>query len=208
MRLPGSSLSRTTDARMKTWQYLVRLVRYRGWIFWCVVLMYILLYCLFIVPALIARQMLDMLSGGSHASFGIGELMLLLLVVDAARVGASYALIIGEVTYYHTIATLVCSNLFERMLQCSGTHPMTVAPGEAVSRFRDDVGRIHECMSSIYNLIALLCFATITMVIMLRINALITLVVFLPIAGVSVVAKRAYTRIVHYRAASQAATAH
>jgi ATP-binding cassette subfamily B protein len=190
---------------VKTWRYVWHLLRYRSWMFWLTVALYVVLYCLALVPALIAREVLNTLTGSAQAGFGFWSLIALLLGTTVIQVASFHALIAGEVTYYHTIYALLRSNLLDRILQRPGARAVPTSPGEAIGRFRDDVQASQFFFSMSYNLIAGTLFTVFAMAIILRINTTITLVVFLPLAGVVVLANLAQKRITQYREANQAA---
>jgi ATP-binding cassette subfamily B protein len=137
---------------------------------------------------------------------GIWGLIALVVVSQIARTVFYYVLIVGEVTYWNTTYALVRSNLLRHILQRPGARAVPYSPGEAVSRFRDDVHNIQGFWSMSYNLIALTLFAVIALVIMVRINAFVTLVAFLPLAGVTVIANIASNRIGKYRQAIRKTT--
>jgi ATP-binding cassette subfamily B protein len=191
---------------MTTWQYLWSIMRYRGWLYWLTVALYIVEYCLFLVPALIAREILNALSGGTEAGLNVETLLALLVVSEAAKMASFYGILAAETTYYHSVFSLVRHNLFARLLQRPGAAALPISGGETVSRFRDDVGTIQDFLSASYNLCAYAAYAAIALTIMLRINAPITLTVFGPLVLIMLIANQGRKRIAHYRQATRAAT--
>ncbi len=80
------------------------------------------------------------------------------------------------------------------------------SPGEAVSRFRDDVDAVLETLDSILDTLGQGLFALAALGVMVSINPAITAVVFLPVLTAVGAANLLGTRIQKRRAASRAAT--
>lgn len=188
---------------MSTRTYIWQLLRYRGWLFWLTVFLYILLYCGFIVPAWIAREILNLLTGDSQYALGFWTLIGLLLLTDVVRVASFHGILASEVSYYHSIYALLRANLFEQILQRPGARALPYSPGEALSRLRDDVETSQWFWSMCYNLSGNVAFTLIALGLMLSINPRLTLAVFLPLIVVVWLVKRAQDRIERYRAARQ-----
>jgi ATP-binding cassette subfamily B protein len=105
------------------------------------------------------------------------------------------------------VGGLLRKNLFARILERSRRAPsLPQSPGEAVSRFRDDVEEISASFLYFNDLIGFTLFTAIGIAIMLRIHAGITLAVFLPLVVIVVVTNRMGRRITAYREASRKAT--
>jgi ATP-binding cassette, subfamily B, bacterial len=104
------------------------------------------------------------------------------------------------------VGGLLRKNLFARILKRPGARPLLQSPGEAVSRFRDDVNEIADSFLWFNDLVGFTAFSAIGIALMLRIHAGITLAVFLPLVVVVVVTNRVGRRITAYREASRRAT--
>jgi ATP-binding cassette subfamily B protein len=192
---------------MKTWQYLWRLACYRPGIHWLTVVCFIVGNCLFgLAPPLIVREIFDTLTGDAQVSLGIWGLIALMMVLPAAAVTLRYSTIVLLITRFNTMYALVRGNLFRNILQHPGARAIPHSPGEAVSRFRDDLHNIQGFWDAADSLIGSTVFAVIALIIMVRINAFITLVAFLPLAGVTALGNIARNRIGIYRQAMRKAT--
>jgi len=189
-----------------TSQFLWRIVRFRPMMFGALIACYVVQYCLSMVPVIIARQIIDSLSGTAQASVSFETLFALWITSEIARAGLFSTIIIVEINYLHRFWALIRANLFERILERPGAQALPYSTGEAISRFRDDVDAIQEFMSAVYNAVAMGAFAAIAFVVMLSINVRMTLVVFVPMVFITALVNQARERIVAYRAASQAAT--
>ena len=198
-------MNNVQDQPIATWRILGSVLRYRGWLFWGTVLAYVAEYCLFIVPPLIAREVLNSLSGEAQVALNFWTLIALLIGANLASVVFFYLIMVTETTYAHTIYSLLRLNIFEQILRQPAAKALPYSPGEAVSRFRDDIMANQYFFSMSYNLIATAAFATLAMMLMLQIHPAITLVVFLPLTIVVWLVKHLRERIERYREASQAA---
>ena len=180
---------------MTALQYIIRATRHRSWLFFATVLMYIVEYCLFMVPPLIGREILNSLSGAVDVEFGLETLILLLVISEALKMASFYGILAGEVTYYHSVWSMIRFHLLERILNRPGARPIQISSGEAINRFRDDASAIQSFYSSFYNLAAYTAFATIAVIIMLRINATLTALIFIPMCLVAFLAERGRSRV-------------
>ena len=80
-----------------------------------------------------------------------------------------------------TSMALLQQNLLAGILRRPGASALPASPGEAISRFRDDVNETAEFMIGVNDLIALSAFTVVALGVMLRTDVTITLVVFLPL---------------------------
>ncbi|HVC33411.1 MAG TPA: ABC transporter ATP-binding protein [Chloroflexota bacterium] len=103
-------------------------------------------------------------------------------------------------------SALLQKNLFARLLELPGARALPASPGEAISRFRDDVDGATGYLIDFNDLIAFAVFAAIALTIMLRIDATITLAVFLPLVLVVALVNVVRQRIERYRRENREAT--
>ncbi len=92
-----------------------------------------------LVPGLIARQFFNLLSQDARADFGLWSLVALLVGAEITRLAANFLAVLVETTVQLTGAALVRKNIFDYILERPGASRQPTAPGEAVSRFRDDL---------------------------------------------------------------------
>ena len=180
---------------MKPWQFLWQLVRYRPWLYAFNCLMITMFFLLEMVPGLVAREFFNMLTGSASAGFGLMSLMVLLLMSAVARVAFLFGALISNTTFRFTVGALLRKNMFERILERPGARAVPQSPGEAISRFREDVDEIMESMIWFNDLVGLVVFGAIGIMVMLRINPLITVLVFLPMVAIVAAANIGWRRI-------------
>jgi ATP-binding cassette subfamily B protein len=201
------SAESTASKTLKTYSYIWELIRFRPWLYLALGVLEILFFGVF--PQLVAwitRSFFDTLTGEAQASVGVWGLIALLMAIAVARVAAIFGDVAVYFTFMYTVAALLRKNLFEHILRRPGARAVPGSPGEAISRFRDDVNEIAHFMAESLILLGFGLFAAVAVVVMLRINARITLIVFLPLSMVVVAANLAMRRVETYRQASREAT--
>ncbi|MGD9893154.1 MAG: ATP-binding cassette domain-containing protein, partial [Dehalococcoidia bacterium] len=192
---------------MNTWQVAWRLARYRPWLFAVSYACWVAFYTLPLTFGLITRAFFDSLSGESPVQLGVWALLALLLVTDAARIAVFYGAAVLWNACWFTIQTVVRSNLLRWLVTGKGAGQLPDSPGEAVSRFRDDVVELADFIDIWLDVGGTAVFTVFALAIMAQINAAITAVVLLPLAGVVVFNQMMTTRLKAYRRANRIATA-
>jgi ATP-binding cassette subfamily B protein len=190
---------------MKTWQFMLHLVRYRPWFYLLNLGSIIMVLLLEQVPGLAGRAYFDLLSGEAAAS-GLGVIIAALLFAELGRVVFSYGCGLTNLPFMFSLAALMRKNLFAHMLNAPGARAVPTSPGEAISRFRDDVDELPGTMMWLNDMIAFGIFALISIVIMLRINMVLTLAVFLPLIVVVAAGNFVGARVEANRRASREST--
>ena len=193
---------------MRPWQLLWRLASYRTGLYLLNALLAVLSWSLFLIPGILTQQVFDALSEDSSLGLDIWELLALLLVVQVTRMLVNATNLVVDATFSETATALLRRNLLARILRRPGARAVPNSPGEAVTRFREDVDETVAFIGVAHSLdiLGALVFAVAALAIMLRINAAITLLVFLPLVLVVIAAEAATTRIERYRRAGRAAT--
>src|SRR3954452_4735088 len=191
---------------MSTWRYLLHLLRFRAglWGVDCVAMTCQML--LSMAPGLLAREYFNNLMGKAPVHLDIRSLVILLVMAAVARFVTNMSMGVVNAPFTLGVGGLLRKNLFTCILNSPGAVPLPRSPGEAVSRFRDDVNEITDSFLWFNDLIGYSLLSAIGIGIMLRLHAGITLAVFLPLVVVVVVTNRMGRRITAYREASRRAT--
>jgi ATP-binding cassette subfamily B protein len=190
--------------RLKTWQYLWQLIRFRPRHYLALGVLETLFFGVFPqIVGWITYAFFNTLSGSAPASIGVWGLIALLMVTALARVAAIFGDVWVYFSFQYTLEALLRRNLFEHILGRPGARAVPGSPGEAVSRFRDDVNEVAHFMAESLILTGFGLFAIIAIVVMVRINARITLFVFVPLVAVVAAAHAAMKRVAKYRQASR-----
>ncbi len=191
---------------MRPWRYFWRLMRFRPWLFWINCAAIVALFLVEMTPGLVAQAFFNRLGAPGHADLGLWWLIALLLASAAGRIVCLFGLALTNMPFMRTSAALMQKNLLHRILELPAAAALPASPGEAISRFRDDIDGVTESMIIFNDLIAATVFAAVALVIMLHISLTITLAVFLPLVLIVAITSLATRRIEHYRKASREAT--
>ncbi len=193
--------------RLKTWQYIVELIRFRPWLYLALGVLETLFFGVFPqVVAWITYTFFSVLAGESEAGISIPTLIALLVATALGRAAAIFGDVAVYFTFRYNVAALLRKNLFEHVLRQPGARPVPASPGEAISRFRDDVDEVAFFMAESLILVGFGLFALIAVIVMMRIDPRITVVVFLPLVVVVAAANLAMKKIEVYRTAHRQAT--
>jgi ATP-binding cassette subfamily B protein len=194
---------------MKHWQFLVRLARFRPGMYLLSGLLASTMFYLFpLVPGLIVRWFFNTLSAEAPlGSPGPGVWTMVALLVGAAivRVAALLGAVAAESTVQLTIAALLRHNLLSRILERPGAAALPSSPGEAISRFRDDIKAVVGFLTWTIDPLGHLLVFTVALTVLAQINLLMTLAVFVPLVVVITVVNLATKRIQTNRRANQQA---
>lgn len=191
---------------LPTWRYIVRLARYRPWLYLTSGLLASIMFYLFpLLPGLVVKQVFDKLTGEATVSVGLWTLLALLAGIAVARQTAIIGAVAAEVSLRLVVSTLLRKNLLARILRHPGARAVPTSPGEAISRFRDDVGALPNFLSWTLDPVGQLLVTVIGLSVLASINARLTLAVFIPLVLTLVIVNLAGTRIERYRKANQEA---
>jgi ATP-binding cassette subfamily B protein len=191
---------------MKPWRYFLRLMLFRPWLFWLNCTAIIVLFVVEMTPGLVAQAFFNRLAAPGRVDLGLLWLIVLLLGSALGRIVCLFGLSLTNMPFMRTNATLMQKNMLHRILELPAAAALPASPGEAISRFRDDIDGITESMMDFNDLVAATVFAAIALVVMLHISITITVAVFVPLVVISTITYAAGTRIEHYRKAGREAT--
>lgn len=191
---------------MTPFQYMMRLIGYRKSWYIANAMMWTIIYLMPIIPGLITKAFFDSLELNGAVGIGTGMLVALLVGAALARSGTIWIGFITDVNFRFRMGMLLRRNLLEHVLKEPGAKAIPCSPGEAISYFRDDVDQTEEAVSWSVDVFGMTCFATVSCIILIRIDAQMTFLVFLPLVLVVIAAQLATTKLQKYRSASREAT--
>jgi ATP-binding cassette subfamily B protein len=183
---------------MSTWRFNWRLIREQPWPFFVYALCHILFLAGRVVPGLIEKSIFDTLSGAAPAALNVWALVGLYVSAELARIATSFGDAWGDATFRYLVGGLLRSNIMASILRRPGALGIPVSSGEAINRFDDDVGETSDFPTWLPEVAGHLLFSIVAVVIMAQINATITLFVMLPLAGVVVLSRLVWGRIMKY----------
>ena len=192
---------------LPAWKVILSMVRFRPWLmtvdFFSVLVIRLMWQ---IVPALILREFFNGLTGDAPTTFGIWAILAFLLAAYLGRLVSEYGFVYADVPLFSEVAVLLRKNLLKHILRRPGAAPLPDSPGEAVSRFRNDVIEIPLFAIWINDILVGLLIVFVSIGMMLNISVKITLIAMAPILLVGFLANAASKRIEEYRRASRQAT--
>ena len=188
----------------KSWWYFWRLARFRLPLYLLSGLLASTMFYFFpLVPGLFVRQIFDMLSGEAPAASSLWTYVALIVAIGPIQMLSNMAANGVETTMQLTTAALLRRNLFERILQRPGAKALPSSPGEAISRFRNDVQEIYGFLTWTLDPVGQGIVLMLALGVLISINPLITVAVFVPLVAVLVIVNTASKRIQQYRRANQ-----
>ncbi|RPJ24009.1 MAG: ABC transporter ATP-binding protein [Chloroflexi bacterium] len=191
---------------LPAWRVIWEMMRFRPWL-WFVDLLCVALirFCWQVAPALIIKAFFDMLTGAAQLTFGIWAIVAFAVSTWIGRVIASYGFYYADVPIFADIPTLLRKNLLRYILRRPGASPLPDSPGEAISRFKNDVQEIPLFVILINDIGVGIVIIVVAILLMARISLWVTVMSLIPLLLVGIVANIAAKRIEHYRRASRAA---
>ena len=195
-----------TTTRPSAWRHAGGVIRANHWSFLGSVAFYVGFFSLVLVPGLLNRAIFDALSGHAAAGVNVWSLIGLLVGLEMGRFGLLYFGGVLFNVFRYGGEALLKRNMMDWLVSAPGPRVLPGTPGEAVSRFRDDVIETLN-LSTILIVSPQVLTGVAALVIMLRINAVITLVVVAPIVTTVALTYLLTRHIQRYRKASREATA-
>jgi ATP-binding cassette subfamily B protein len=192
---------------LPAWRVIWEMMRFRPWL-WFIDLLCVALirFCWQIAPALIIKAFFDMLTGAAPLTFGIWAIIAFALTSWVGRVLASYGFYYADVPIFADMSTLLRKNLLRHILRRPGASTLPDSPGEAVSRFKNDVNEIPLFVILINDVMVGVAIIAFSIYLMAKISPSVTVMALIPLLIVGVIANLATSRIEHYRKASRQAT--
>jgi len=191
---------------VNTWQYILRLWRFRARLLTLETGITLLVTGLPLLTGLILRRFFDSLTGAAPAGFDLPTLLGLFFAVELLTAGLWLARIVAWTTNGWSAIALLRKNLFQHILQRPGALPLPEQPGETLSRIRDDSSEINRFMSWPLSMVGQFLFAIVGLVILARVDLRVTLFVFIPLLVVVILAQWVSARIQTYRRHSRSTT--
>ena len=194
------------DERISSWRLAGRLARYRPGMFLLSFAVFAAASSSMLVIGWLLQQIFDAMSGGRQAGPGIYGIVAVLAAVELARIAASWAGVVRSL-YWEQLRGLLRLNLLRAQMASGRSRAAHTSPGEAVSRFRDDVDDFLAFLEIAVFVAGELLFAVGSIVIMMSIDPLITIAVVLPLVTVVFTTRMTAGQIRRRRAAYRRASA-
>ncbi len=205
-------MTSTTNENIKipalpAWRVILAMVGFRTW-YWVVDFFSVLLFraAWQLAPALILKVFFDLLSGQAPAGVNLWTVIGMVAASYLMRVTGELGFFYADVPLFADDDTLLRKNLLRHILRRPGASPLPDSPGEAISRFRNDVNEIPLFVIWINDILVGLMVIIVSIGMMASISLVVTLISLLPVILVGFIANAASSRIERYRRASRQAT--
>lgn len=159
-----------------------------------------------VIPALITREFFDRITGDDPTGFSVATLVAFMVAYGIGRITIMVLAMWNDIHVGFRISSLLRRNMLEEIFRLPGAQSATESPGEAISRFRDDVDEIEESFSWTVDMLGLTLFSAVALWILVGIDDEFTLYVFGPMILVVWIAAAARRRVKRYREAAREAT--
>jgi ATP-binding cassette subfamily B protein len=205
----GDYMATTTTPKtpsLPAWRVILAMIRFRP-LLWLLDLVAILVIRAVwqIIPGLILKYFFDLLTGKAAFGLNIWTILAFLAATFFMRLGAELGFFYADVPIFAEGATLLRKNLLRHILRRPGASTLPESPGEAVSRFREDVTEIPVFVLWFNDSTSGLVVILVSLGIMISINLPFTLLSLIPVAFVGFIANATTHRIERYRRASRQA---
>ena len=184
---------------MSTWRVLGRLLVYQPGLYALNMVLWTAFWLTPLLVGLVMRAIFDAITHGATVGTGLASVLALLLSVAAARIVINVWAVNAWATYFFSRAALLRSNLLQRILDRPGAKALPDSPGEAMSRFRDDVEELLRLVEMTVDGVGIVLAGIIGAAIMFRINPVITKAVLVPLVVIIGVVATLRRRILRYR---------
>ncbi len=203
----GEAVLEKRVSGLSAWKVILAMIRFRPW-YWLVDLLSVtaVRVAFQLGPGLLLREFFNLITGEGPARLGIWTVVALFASLYLGRVLGTYGFFYADVPLFSDVATLLRKNLLRHILRRPGAQPLPDSPGEAVSRFRNDVMEIPLFAIWINDILIGLAIIVVSIAILSSINLWITLLALVPLGIMGVIANAASSRIEAYRRASRQAT--
>ena len=192
---------------MDVWRYTWRLANNAPGLFWANMVIWAVWYLAPLVTGLATRGVFDALSGHAPLDLGIGVLLAFVCAGEAVHVFVFAACIDVWVRLMAANATLLRANLLRWLVLGPGPKRLPGTPGEAVSRFREDVDELWFFIDTWIDLGGQLLYSVVAIAIMASIDTRITAVLVIPLLAIFFVVQAVAKHLKRYRRLNREATA-
>ena len=192
---------------LPAWKVLLAMVRFKPRL-WLIDLLVALIFRLAwqLAPGLYIRAFFDMVTGEAQARFSIIGIIALIITAQLGRFIGSYGFVYADVPLFSETSLLMRKNMLKHILRRPGAAPLPDSPGEAVSRFRNDVVEVPTFILWINDVMIGILITLVSIGMMVNISLPVTLMAVLPLIITAVIASITSGRVSNYRRASRQAT--
>ena len=130
--------------RLGVWPFNRRLIAYAAGPFAVHAVLQIFYLGSRVLPGLVEKAVFDQITGVAPVTVSVVALVALYISIGLARMVATYGETWAGWTFRYTVGALVRRNLFAAHLRRPGAAAPPISAGEAVNRYRTDVGEVGD----------------------------------------------------------------
>ncbi|KIL38798.1 ABC transporter [Gordoniibacillus kamchatkensis] len=191
---------------MTVGQFLWRLLRFRPSLYVINGLAWGVFHVMPVFVGLGMQWFFDRVAGHSaHSYLWLAVPLIVVSLSRFARVGVFFFAFFQWVTYIYHLQAILRTNMLKGIMRWPGRN-LPASPGEAMSRFREDVDEVVEYVESWVDFWGRLAYAVLCLAVMARINWLITVAAIAPLVAVSVLNNLSGNRARRYSRQNREAT--
>lgn len=185
--------------------FISRLFRFRPFLFIINGLLWTVFHSLPLAIGLGMQWFFDRTTAGSNDYLWLSVPLIFIALTRIVRVGSFFVAFYAWITYVYHIQAILRTNMLAGIMRWPGRN-LPASPGEAMSRFREDVDESVEYVESWVDFWGRLVFAVVSIAIMWSINWKITLVAVLPLLAVTLLNNLSGNRARRYAQSNREAT--
>ena len=178
--VPVSDSEKLAKPSISTWAFVWALIKRRPLPFLGYGIAWSLFNLIYLVPGLVEKQIFDRLTGDAPLGLSVWSLLAIFVAAEFARVLARYGTTISDIFFQEPLRALLQLNLMQSILRRPGAVPLSISPGEAISRFGDDVGEVKDFPVWLPDMFGKFVFVLVALVVMVRISPLMTVMAVVP----------------------------
>ncbi|MBO7743025.1 ABC transporter ATP-binding protein [Paenibacillus sp. MWE-103] len=190
---------------MTVTQFVGRLFRYNPMLYLINGLLWGIFHAMPVGIGLGMKWFFDRSTTQSHDYLWLALPLIVVALIRFSRVGMFFAAFYEWVTYIYHLQAILRRNMLAGIMRWPGRN-LPTSPGDAMTRFREDVDEVVEYVESWVDFWGRLIYATACIVIMTRINWQITLVAILPLVVVTLLNNLSGNRARRYSRLNREAT--
>ncbi|MEF3303195.1 ABC transporter ATP-binding protein [Paenibacillus sp. GYB003] len=169
---------------MSVTRFMIRLFRFRPTLFVVNGALWGLFHSIPVLLGLGMQWFFDRVSGGSGSFLWLAVPLAFVALVRLTRVGVFFAAFFEWVTYIYHVQAILRTNMLAGIMRWPGRN-LPASPGEAMTRFREDVDEVVEYVESWVDFWGRLVFAVVSVAIMASVNWQVTVVAIVPLLAVT-----------------------
>lgn len=184
---------------MSTWRVLWRLLTAEPRLYVLNLALWGAFWMIPLLTGLVTRAVFNAITYDAPTRFDLVSLLALLVGVATGRIAIHTIGVSQWAALYFGQGSLLRRNLLERILSRPGAKALPGSPGEAMSRFRDDVEELLKLVELTVDGIGIVLAGIIGSIVMFQINPLIAGTVLVPLVAMVVIVSTLRQRILLYR---------